>query len=105
MSLDLYSRFLLALVFVVALIAILAWAARRFGVAGRIGSGKPGRRLAVVESAALDGKRRLVLIRRDDTEHLVLIGAETATVIESGIGVPSPSAQQSFAASLREPQG
>ena len=105
MSLDLYSRFLLALVFVVALIAVLAWAARRFGVAGRIGAGKSGRRLAVVESAALDGKRRLVLIRRDDTEHLVLIGAETATVIESGIRAPSPAPQQSFADSLEETAG
>lgn len=105
MSLDLYSRLLLALVFVVALIAILAWAARRFGIAGRIGAGKSGRRLSIVESAALDGKRRLVLIRRDDTEHLVLIGAETATVIESGIAAPSPTPQQSFAASLRETAG
>ena len=81
---------------------MLAWLARRSGLAGRIGAAKSGRRLAVVESAPLDGKRRLVLIRRDDTEHLVLIGAETALVIESGIAAPRPAAEPGFAAALRE---
>jgi flagellar protein FliO/FliZ len=102
-SLDLYTRFLLALVFVVALIALLAWLARRFGLAGRVGAAKAGRRLAVVETAPLDGKRRLVLIRRDDTEHLVLVGAETALVIESGIRAARPTPQPSFAATLQGP--
>jgi flagellar protein FliO/FliZ len=100
-SLDLYSRFLLALVFVVALIAILAWLGRRFGIAGRIGAAKAGRRLAIVESAALDGKRRLVLIRRDETEHLILVGADTAVVVESGIRA-RPAEQPSFTAALQE---
>jgi flagellar protein FliO/FliZ len=102
MSLDLYWRFLLALAFVVALIGLLAWLARRFGLAGRVGAAKAGRRLAVVESAALDGKRRLVLVRRDDTEHLILIGAETALVVESGIAAPAAAPRPSFAASLAE---
>jgi flagellar protein FliO/FliZ len=102
MSLDLYSRFLLALVFVVALIAVLAWLARRFGLAGRGSAGRAGRRLAIVESMALDGKRRLVLVRRDDTEHLVLVGGETALVVESGIRPPHGAAAPSFATTLRE---
>jgi flagellar biosynthetic protein FliP len=89
-SVDLYTRFLIALVVVVALIAAAAWAAKRFGIAGRIGTAAGGkRRLAVVEVAPLDGKRRLVLLRRDDTEHLVLLGQESATVIESGISPPA----------------
>jgi flagellar protein FliO/FliZ len=102
MSLDLYSRFLLALVFVVALIALLAWLARRFGFAGRGAVGRAGRRLTIVETTALDAKRRLVLVRRDDTEHLVLIGGESALVIESGIHRAPGAAPPSFAASLRE---
>ena len=56
----------------------------------------------MIESAPLDGKRRLVLIRRDDTEHLVLIGAETALVIESGIAAPRAAADPGFAAALEE---
>lgn len=35
-SVDLYTRFLIALALVVALIAGAAWAAKRFGLAGRI---------------------------------------------------------------------
>jgi hypothetical protein len=42
----------------------------------------------VLEVAPLDGKRRLVLLRRDDTEHLVLLGQESATVIEANISPP-----------------
>jgi flagellar protein FliO/FliZ len=102
MSLALYSRFLLALVFVVALIAVLAWLARRFGFAGRGLAGRGGRRLAVVESTALDGKRRLVLVRRDDTEHLVLVGGDNALVIESGIRAPNEAPRPSFASTLSE---
>jgi hypothetical protein len=50
-------------------------------------------RLAVVESAMVDTKRRIVLIRRDDVEHLILIGGPADVVVESGIGgaVRAPS--------------
>ena len=43
------------------------------------------RRLAYVERAHLDGGRKLVLIRRDDVEHLLLIGGPIDLVIETGI--------------------
>ncbi len=43
------------------------------------------RRLGVVEVAAVDTRRRLVLVRRDDVEHLVLLGLNNDLVIESGI--------------------
>jgi flagellar protein FliO/FliZ len=33
----------------------------------------------------IDGKRRLVLLRRDGTEHLVLLGPDSALLIERGI--------------------
>jgi hypothetical protein len=42
-------------------------------------------RLHVLDAAAVDAKRRLVLIRRDDTEHLIMIGGPTDIVIETGI--------------------
>lgn len=93
MDLDVYFRFLLALVFVLGLIAALAWAARRFGLGGNLMpmKGRSGR-LAVTESLMLDAKRRLVLIRRDDREHLVLIGPAGETVIETGIAGAQPAA-------------
>lgn len=42
-------------------------------------------RLAVMDATPVDSKRRLVLIRRDDVEHLVLIGGTTDVVIERDI--------------------
>ena len=43
-------------------------------------------RLAVIEHANLDGKRKLVLIRRDDVEHLIMTGGPVDVVLETGIG-------------------
>ena len=47
---------------------------------------KPEPRLAVVELANMDGRRKLILIRRDDVEHLVMTGGPVDVVIETGIG-------------------
>lgn len=46
---------------------------------------KGERRLDVVDQASVDSRRKLVLIRRDDVEHLVMIGGPVDLVIESGI--------------------
>lgn len=45
-------------------------------------------RLQVLDAAAVDTRRRLVLVRRDNIEHLILIGGPTDIVVESGIGEP-----------------
>lgn len=45
------------------------------------------RRLTVLDAAVIDTRRRVVLIRRDNVEHLVLIGGPTDVVIESRIGL------------------
>lgn len=83
-----YLRFGAALVLVLALIGIAAWAARRFGFAGRLPAARGrGRRLTVVDVTSLDAKRRLVLVRRDGVEHLVLLGSAGDLVIERGIPV------------------
>ena len=82
-----YLQFLLALVFVLGLIGLLALLARRmgFGYPAAALKGAKTRRLSVVEATPLDGRRRLVLIRRDDTEHLILMGPTNELLIESGI--------------------
>ncbi len=43
------------------------------------------RRLAFIERVSLEGGRKLVLVRRDDVEHLVIIGGPVDVVIETGI--------------------
>jgi len=42
-------------------------------------------RLAVMDATAVDANRRLVLVRRDDVEHLILIGGPTDVVVEQNI--------------------
>src|SRR3546814_14733715 len=78
MDLQTYLRFVLALVAVLALIGVLAWLARRYGIGGMLATGGGGRlrRLAIVEVLAVDGRRRLVLVRRDGVEHIILRSEE-----------------------------
>lgn len=54
------------------------------GATGFFGA-KAERRLDVVEQANVDGRRRLVIIRRDDVEHLIMTGGPVDVVIETGI--------------------
>ena len=82
-----YMRFALALIFVLGLILCVGWVARRYApgsMAFRSLRGKE-RRLAILESLPLDNRRRLVLIRRDGKQHLLLIGGSTDMVIEQGV--------------------
>ena len=94
MEFDTYIRFILVLVFVLGLVFALGWVLKRSGISGSAVAGK-GKRLGVVETAFLGPKHRLVLVRRDNVEHLVLIGPTYASVVESGI---AGSAQETFRA-------
>lgn len=80
-------KFFLAFVIVLALIGVTAWLVRRFGAERFGGSSARGRqpRLAVVDAAAVDGRRRLVIVRRDNVEHLLMIGGPTDVVVEQNI--------------------
>jgi flagellar protein FliO/FliZ len=79
-------KFVLAFLIVLGLIFAAFWAVRRFG-AGRMGGGARGRqpRLSVTESIPLDNRRALLLVRRDNIEHLVMIGGTTDVVVEANI--------------------
>src|SRR5580765_434488 len=85
-SIPLAARFFIAFLIVLALIGLTAWLVRRFG-ANRLGGATRGRqpRLAVIDAASVDGRRRLVLIRRDNVEHLLMIGGPTDLVVEPNI--------------------
>jgi flagellar protein FliO/FliZ len=80
-------QFFVAFLVVLGLIAGTAWVVRRFG-GGRIGSvAARGRqpRLGVVDHASVDSRRRLLIIRRDNVEHLVMVGGPTDVVVETNI--------------------
>ncbi|WP_200914744.1 flagellar biosynthetic protein FliO, partial [Bradyrhizobium viridifuturi] len=88
--------FVLAFVVVLALIGVTAWLVRRFA-GNRLGANaNRGRmpRLAVIDAAAVDGRRRLVLVRRDNIEHLLMIGGPTDIVVEPNIVRAMPGRDQ-----------
>lgn len=80
-----YVRFVGALILVLGLIGAAALAFRRFAAAGAGGGPGRGRRLGIVETLALDTRHRLVLVRRDDVEHLILIGQTGQIVVEAAV--------------------
>jgi flagellar protein FliO/FliZ len=84
-------RFLLAFIIVLAVIGIAAWAVRRLG-STRASHAVRGRlpRLGVSDYASVDSRRRLVLVRRDNVEHLVMIGGPTDVVVEANIAKEGP---------------
>src|ERR1700709_2348043 len=88
--------FFFAFVAVLALIGVAAWLVRRFA-GNRLGANaNRGRmpRLAVIDAAAVDGRRRLVLVRRDNVEHLLMIGGPSDIVVEQNIVRAAPGRDQ-----------
>jgi len=96
-EMPLAVRFFLAFLIVLGLIGAAAWAVRRFGSARLTGAVR-GRqpRLGVIEYATVDARRRLLLVRRDNVEHLMMIGGPTDVVVEANIVRAAP-------ATVREP--
>jgi flagellar protein FliO/FliZ len=79
-------RFLMALIFVVSLMGGLWLLLKRLGVNGgfSLQQGKK-RRLKIVEILPIDAKHKAILLRRDDKDHLVILGPNSETVIEHSI--------------------
>ena len=62
---------------------------------------RPNPRLGVMEQASVDSRRKLVLVRRDDVEHLIMTGGPVDVVIETGIVSPP---RRSVETGREEPQ-
>lgn len=84
--------YVIAFVFVIALIAI---GARLLKGSMNKGNSKAGsflrgrdKRLGVVEAASVDGRRKLILLRRDNVEHLIMTGGPVDMLVEAGIHSP-----------------
>jgi hypothetical protein len=85
-QMPLALKFFMVFLVILAVIAAIAWALRRFG-SGRLGVTTRGRqpRLAVIDYATVDSRRRLILVRRDNVEHLLMIGGPGDVVVEPNI--------------------
>jgi len=85
MGWDVSFRAALSLLVVFGLIFAAGFIAKRVSAQGGLMVRKPGkRRLAIVESLMVDGRRRLILVRKDGTEHLLLVGGANDLVVEQG---------------------
>ena len=78
-------RVTFGLVAVIGLIGLCAVIARKAGLISASGGLVRKRRLAVVETLALDARRRLAIIKCDDHEHLIVLGAAGEQVIAANL--------------------
>ncbi|MEC4591325.1 MULTISPECIES: FliO/MopB family protein [Nitrospirillum] len=93
-----YAALMLGLV--LGFILVTGWLVRRFGGGALMRlPGRAQRRLGVVEAMALDPRRRLVLIRRDGVEHLLLLGGTQDLHLEGPI---PPGGTSTFETVLNE---
>lgn len=105
-------RMLGSLAIILGMLAGGLWAVRRFDIRlpGRAGGGQE-RRLQVVERIGIDQRRALLIIRRDNREHLIVVGPEGSVTIESfnsprgpkarGVRTASPATEK-FAALVKD---
>ena len=87
-----------ALIFVLGLIALITWLARRLHLGGALGARAGVQRVRLIETTVIDPRHKVVLIRRDDVEHLLLLGP-------SSLLLETAQAPSSKAAVVPEPEG
>ena len=87
-SLSDYFRFIFALAIVIGLILLCAVFLRRIKSANFSYINNKNRRIAVVDNIPLDAKHQLILIKRDNVEHLVILGMTSDILIEQNITPP-----------------
>lgn len=82
------ARAIFGLAFVLGLIGLCAWAARRYApqLMARMSAERGERRMQVVETLVLDPARRLVLVKIDSEERLILLGEGKELIEPRGPG-------------------
>lgn len=84
-----YLKFVSALALVLGLMGGLALILKKVGL-GNIGMVPADkRRLKILEILPLDARRKALILRRDDKEHLVILGVNGETVVETNIEKPN----------------
>jgi len=84
------ARAIFALAFTLGIIGLAAWAARRYApqLLARLSAERGERRMQVVETLVLDPARRMVLVRIDDEERLLLLGEGKELIEPRQVGAP-----------------
>jgi flagellar protein FliO/FliZ len=88
-----YLRPILALIIVFCLIGLAAFIAKKLKLeerfTSRVSGGTTKKQLSVAETLVIDAKRKLVLVKRENTGHLLLLSPHGDTVIEQNIPLHS----------------
>ncbi|MBL1431471.1 MAG: flagellar biosynthetic protein FliO [Robiginitomaculum sp.] len=88
-------RMILGLLFTIGMLLVL-WAGIRKFAPGMVQAMPKGqRRLKIIEALQLDTKRRLIVVKDGQKEHLILLGGATETVLESRKHTPDLTTRQS----------
>lgn len=92
-----------SIILIVIAVFVLIWLVRML-LSGRFSlRHNPDLRLQVVDATAIDNRRKLVLVRRDNVEHLIVIGGQNDLVVESGIGAPVSTEQRAPQRTVAQP--
>lgn len=85
MDMTLAMKAVAAFLFVMGLMYVFSLFIKKLGLAGPAIPASARRRLKVVEYLPLDARRRLVLVRRDQKEYLLVLGPSGETLVEGNI--------------------
>ena len=81
-----FFRLIIALGVVLFLMGGLALVLKKLGLSeDRFIKTGDKRRLKIIESLPLDARRRLVIVKCDEKEHLIVLGANSETIIENDL--------------------
>ena len=82
-----WLRIVLAFTAVAGLLALFGFALKYFKMRGfkMPGAGAGARRLQIIETLLIDPRRRLVIVRCDAAEHLLLLGINEDVVVEANL--------------------
>ncbi|WDI32002.1 flagellar biosynthetic protein FliO [Hyphococcus flavus] len=73
---------------VLGMIGICALAAKKAGLASMSGLSGAKRRLSMKEMLPIDARRRLAIVKCDDTEYLIVLGPNGETIIDKNLNGP-----------------
>lgn len=100
-----FTQIALAFGGLLILLGLFYYGMRALSGSSRFGKWRPGQRIGIIDTAQVDGSRRLVLVRRDDVEHLLLLGSNGDLVIENGIPAePQPDSGGESRSGWRPPK-
>lgn len=86
------GQFIAAFAFVIGLIGLMGLAMRKWGNPGMRVRKRDEARLSIIETLPIDSRSRLLLVRRDNMEHLLVKSGDRFEVIE--VDIPHEEAEE-----------